>query len=49
MGDVYNWNAESPGFTDEEYAKMYANYESNLNIRSVVRLVNPYNHSLRVF
>ena len=33
LGDVYNWNADSPGFSDEEYNTMYANYESNLNIR----------------
>merc|ERR1719260_332297 len=31
-GDVFNWVASDPGFTDEIYQVMYAKYEANLNI-----------------
>ena len=35
----YNWNAADPGFSDEEYAIMYANYEANLNIRGTGAII----------
>merc|ERR1739838_1003375 len=28
----YNWNADGPGFTDEFYNTMFANYRANLNV-----------------
>ena len=31
----YNWVAEGPGFTDEFYATMKANYRANLNVEEV--------------
>jgi len=31
-GDVFNWAASDPGFTDEIYQVMYEKYEANLNI-----------------
>ena len=37
--DVYNWNAENPGFSDEEYNIMYENYKVNLNIRGTGAII----------
>jgi len=38
-GDVYNWVASDPGFTDDEYGIMYNNYKANLNIRGTGAII----------
>ena len=38
-GDVYNWVASDPGFTDAEYDIMYENYKVNLNIRGTGAII----------
>ena len=35
----FHWEAAGPGFTEEEYAVMFANYEANLNIRGTGAII----------
>jgi len=38
-GDVYNWAASDPSFTDADYDIMYENYKVNLNIRGTGAII----------
>ena len=35
----FHWEAAGPGFTEEEYAVMFSNYEANLNIRGTGAII----------